>query len=161
MPSIADGVLVEAGGQAERAVHAQPERLGPQRAVAGCQHRGANVRRPGTRAASRIHRKARWWACSASILRKTSLKKREYMRFACHLVVDVPWRGTVRPAGAPSTEPDGYSARASARRAACSWRERTPMSPRFRASMPWTAAASAWTVVRHGTPRATAAVRMS
>ena len=42
-----------------------------------------------------------------------------------------------------------------------SWRERTPISPAISASMPWTAAARPWTVVMHGTPRVTAAVRIS
>ncbi|WP_211273068.1 hypothetical protein, partial [Streptomyces albus] len=36
-----------------------------------------------------------------------------------------------------------------------SWRERTFTSSRAMASMPWTAAASACTVVRHGTARET------
>ena len=45
--------------------------------------------------------------------------------------------------------------------AACSCRERTPISPRMVASMPCTAAASPATVVTHGTPRRTAAVLIS
>src|SRR4051794_7640603 len=43
----------------------------------------------------------------------------------------------------------------------CSCSGATPISPARSASMPCTAAASACTVVRHGTPRTTAAVRMS
>ncbi len=43
----------------------------------------------------------------------------------------------------------------------CSCRGATPTSPLLSASMPCTAAASACTVVRHGTPLATAAVRIS
>ena len=45
--------------------------------------------------------------------------------------------------------------------AACSCRERTPISPRMMASMPCTAAARPATVVTHGTPRRTAAVLIS
>ena len=48
---------------------------------------------------------------------------------------------------------------ASCRCRSCS--ERTPMSPRTSSSMPWTAAAAACTVVRHGMPAVTAAVRIS
>src|SRR4051794_31351052 len=43
----------------------------------------------------------------------------------------------------------------------CSCNGATPTSPLRNASMPCTAAASACTVVRHGTPRITAAVRIS
>ena len=51
--------------------------------------------------------------------------------------------------------------RLTAQAAACSCRERTPMSPRMVASMPCTAAASPATVVTQGTPLRTAAVRIS
>ncbi|GAA4959056.1 hypothetical protein GCM10023238_27320 [Streptomyces heliomycini] len=74
-----DGVLVEAGGEAEGAVQTQPERLGAQLLVAGGERGGDEVRRPGTRATRRIQRKARWWACSGSIRWKSRVKRILYM----------------------------------------------------------------------------------
>lgn len=67
-------------GEAEGAVHAQAERLGPQLLVAGAKYAATKVRTTGTRAASRIQRKARWWARSASRRRKNRRKKSGYMR---------------------------------------------------------------------------------
>ncbi len=56
----------------------------PRASVRSSSWRGASaaatkVRSTGVRAASRIHRNARWWACSGSIRLKTSWKKSLYI----------------------------------------------------------------------------------
>ena len=62
-------------------------------------------------------------------------------------------------AGGHGAVPGGTHRPRRARACCCS--DRTPTSPRVAASMPSTAAASPCTVVTHGTPRRTAAVRIS
>ena len=79
MPSMRDRVLVEAGGEAEGAVHPQPEGLGAQLLWRGASAAATKVRSTGTRAAQPDPAEGQVVGLLGVHPRKTRRKKSLYM----------------------------------------------------------------------------------
>ncbi len=150
----AEAVLVESGRETERAGQVEAERGGAQRAVARGEHQAHQLTQTGDGGRQPDPEEGQ----VVGLLR-VHLPEDEVEQGLVQGVLLLAWKW-----GAPGLRCPPLRwcyLRPALISSACSWSDMTPTSSRSSASMPWTAAPIAWTVVRHGTARATAAVRIS